>query len=201
MDGVPALTEDQWQKILSRLVVYTQRKFFRLGWKNKDGYRAPGGQGPEDIASEVIVKTIEKIRVYDAKKCPDFQQFLRSCVDSDISNLINSFEFKNKKAMPHVVTDKGETIEMDIENKDAVNPLQICIEKEQIGLEKNLVQKVESVLEKYFSEDKIVIGIYECYEADIFKRSELAEFLEVDVKEIDNAQKRLRREMDKHFQK
>jgi len=29
----------------------------------------------------------------------------------------------------------------------------------------------------------------------------LAEYLEVDVKEIDNAQKRLRREMDKHFPK
>jgi hypothetical protein len=135
------------------------------------------------------------------QKYPDFQQFLRSCVDSDISNLINSSEFKNKKVMPHVVTDEGETVEMDIENKEVVNPLQRCIEKEQTGIEKNMVLKIESVLEKYFSEDKVVLGIYECYKADIFKRSELAEFLEVDAKEIDNAQKRLRREMDKHLQK
>jgi hypothetical protein len=64
-----------------------------------------------------------------------------------------------------------------------------------------MVQKVESILEKNFAEDKIVIGIFECYEAGIYNRSELAEYLEVDAKEIDNAQKRLRREMDKYLQK
>lgn len=199
MDGVPAFTEDQWRKILNRLTIYAQRKFVRLGWENKDGYRTPCGQGPEDIASEAIKRTIESKRVYNAQKYPDFEKFLRACVDSIIYNLINSREFKKKKAMPCFVTDEGETVVMETEDREA-DPLQISIEKEQIDIDKNVVQKVESILEKNFAEDKIIIGIVECYKAGIYKRSELAEYLEVEVKEIDNAQKRLRREMDKHLQ-
>lgn len=200
MDSIPALTEDQWRKILNRLTIYAQRKFVRLGWKNKDGYRSPHGQGPDDIASEAIVRTIENRRVYNAQKCPDFEWFLRRCVDSIICNLIDSHEFEKRKAMPCVVTDEGETKEIEPEGRET-DPLQIRIEKEQMGIDKNMLQKVESILEKNFSEDKIVIGIYECYKAGIYKRSELAEYLEVDVKEIDNAQKRLRRKMDKYLPK
>jgi len=194
VDSIPAFTEnDQWRKILNRLTIYAQRKFVRLGWKNKHGYRSPHGQDPEDIASEAIVRTIENRRVYNAQRCPDFQQFLRGCVDSIISHVINSPEFQKRKGMPSVVTDEGETEEIQSEGREA-DPLQICIEKD-------MVQKVESILEKNFAEDKIVIGIFECCKAGIYKRSELAEYLEVDVKEIDNAQKRLRREMDKYLQK
>jgi hypothetical protein len=194
VDSIPALTEnDQWRKILNRLTIYAQRKFVRLGWKNKDGYRSPRGQGPEDIASEVILRTIESRRVYNAERCPDFEQFLRGGVDSIISHIIDSPEFEKRKSMPFVVTDKGETEEIEFEGREA-DPLQICIEKD-------MVQKVKTILEKNFAEDKIVIGIFECYKAGIYKRSELAGYLEVDIKEIDNAQKRLRREMDKYLQK
>lgn len=191
MDSIPALTEnEQWRKILNRLTLYAQRKFVRLGWKNKDGYRSPRGQGPEDIASEVILRTIEGRRVHNAERCPGFEQFLRGGVDSIISHIIDSPEFEKRKATPFVVADKDETKEIESEGREA-DPLQICIEKD-------MVQKVKAILEKNFAEDKIVIGIFECYKASIYNRSEMAEYLEVDIKEIDNAQKRLRREMDKY---
>lgn len=190
---MPAFTEDQWRKILDRLTVYAQRKFVRLGWKSKNGYRTPHGQGPEDIASEAIVRIIENKRVYNAQRCPDFEQFLRGCVDSIISYIINSPDFKKREAMPCITTSEGETEEIEPEGRD-IDPLQICIEKD-------IVEKVKSILKENFAEDIIVSGIYECLNAGIDKRSEQAEYLGVDVKEIDNAQKRLQRAVNKNLQK
>jgi hypothetical protein len=193
MDGVPAFTEDQWQKILNRLIIYAQRKYFKLGWKNKDNYRSPSGKGPEDIASEVIEEIIENRRIYDAQKQPDFEQFLKACVDSVIYNLIHSSGFEKKKAMPYVITDEGETEEIDQESKE-INPLQICVTKD-------LTEKVKSILQSTFSEDKLVCGIIDCLDAGIDKPSELAEYLEIDVKEIYSAQRKLQREVEKNLQK
>ena len=191
MDSIPAFTEDQWIKTLKHLTVYAQRKFIRLGW----WYESPSGHKPEEIAVDAIIRVIDGPRTYDAQKCPDFNQYLRGVVRSMISHIIDK-----RKATPRITTNEGETKEI---NKEIIelNPLQICIEKEQIDINKSTIQKVESILEENFSEDKTVIDIYECYKAGIYTRSELAEYLEVDVREIDNAQKRLRRKLDKYLQK
>ena len=191
MAKIPAFTEDQYCKALDRLIIYAQRKFIRLGWRNKDGFRSPQGQGPDDIASEAIVRIIEGRRIYDKEKCPDFEKFLNGCVDSIISHIIDSPDFNKSKAMPCIITNGGETEEMEYEGRET-DPLQTCIEKDT-------VKQIESILEKNFSEDKIVLGIFECFKEGIYKRSELSMLLEVDVKEIDNAQKRLQRAMDKYL--
>lgn len=196
MDSIPAFTEDQWIKTLKHLTVYAQRKFIRLGW----WYESPSGHKPEEIAVDAIIRVIDGPRIYDAQKCPDFNQYLRGVVRSMISHIINSSDLKKRKATPYITTNERETKEINKEITE-LNPLQICIEKEQIDISKNTIQKVESILEENFSEDKTVIGIYECYKAGIYTRSELAEYLEVDVREIDNAQKRLRRKLDKNLQK
>jgi len=191
---MPAFTEDdQWQKILNRLTIYAKSKFVRLGWINKGNYRSPNGQGPEDIASEAIEKTIENSRVYDAQKYPDFGQFLKVCVDSIIYNLIHSPEFKKKKAMPLIVTDEGETKEIEQECKE-IDSLQICITRD-------LAEKLKSILQSKFQEDKVVCGIVECLYAGINKPSEWAEYLGVDISEINNARRRLQREVDNNLQK
>jgi len=193
MDGVPAFTEEQWRKIHNRLTLYAQRKFFRLGWKSKDNYRSPNGKGPEDIALEAIEKTIENSRVYDAQKYPDFGQYLNGCVDSIIYNLIHSPEFKKKKAMPFIITDEGETKEIEQEGRE-VDFLQICITED-------LAEKVKSILQTKFADDKVVCGIVECLYAGIDKPSEWAECLGVDISEINNARRKLQREVDNNLQK
>jgi RNA polymerase sporulation-specific sigma factor len=196
---MPAFTEEEWVKALNRMTIYAQRIFIRLGWWRNGSFESPRGHKPEEIACEAITRVLSGPRNYDARKCPDFYQYLRGVVRSIISHIVGSSDFKRRMSIPSATTSEEETIEIKQESKE-VDPLQACIEKEQVDINKNLIRKVESVLEKDFSEDKIVIGIYECYKAGIYKRSELAEYLEVDVKEIDNAQKRLRRKMDKLFQ-
>ena len=107
MADLPELTEQDWQRLLNRLTVHAQRQYMRLGWFSNGRYRSPQGQGPEDVATEAITRTIEGRRTYDEKKCPDFYYFLKRCVDSIISHLIDSKEAKKRKSMPSIVTDEG----------------------------------------------------------------------------------------------
>ena len=190
MNSTPMFTEEQCRTALYRLTIYARRIFARLGWWHNGIFESPRGHKPEEIAAEAIVKMIEGTRVYNAQKCPDITQFLRGIVKSDISHIIDSPDFTRR-----VTSEEKEPHGRNID------PLQICIEKEQITIDKKTVQQVEAILEKYFSEDKIVIGICDCYKADIYKRSELAEYLEVDVKEIDNAQKDSEEKWTSIFQK
>ena len=155
MTGLPKLTEQDWQRLLNRLTVHAQRQYMRLGWFSNGRYRSPQGQGPEDVATEAITRTIEGRRTYDEKKCPDFYYFLKRCVDSIISHLIDSKE----------------------------------------------AEKIKSILQETFVQDEVVCGMLDCLDAGIDKPSEMAEYLEVGVKEVNNAQKRLRREVDKKLKK
>ncbi len=193
MAGLPELTEQDGQRLLNRLTVHAQRQYMRLGWFSNGRYRSPQGQGPEDVAAEAITRTIEGRRTYDEKKCPDFYYFLKRCVDSIISHLIDSKEAGKRKSMPSIVTDEGEIEEIEPEGREA-GPLEICIKKD-------LVETIKSILQETFVQDEVVCGMLDCLDAGIDKPSEMAEYLEVSVKEVNNAQKRLRREVDKKLKK
>lgn len=95
--------------------------------------------------------------------------------------------------MPSIVTDEGEIKEIEPEGSEA-GPLEICIKKD-------LVEKVKFILRETFVQDKIVCGILDCLDAGIDKRSEMTKYLEVNLEEIDNAKKRLRREVDKKLKR
>ena len=71
----------------------------------------------------------------------------------------------------------------------------------EICIKKDLVEKIKSILQETFVQDEVVCGMLDCLDAGIDKPSEMAEYLEVSVKEVNNAQKRLRREVDKKLKK
>lgn len=189
MLDISGFTEEQWQRLLDRLTHYALQKYRRLSWINGEQYRSPKGQGPEDIAIEAIKRLIEGKRQYDEHKYPDILVYLRGVVDSLISHIIESPEFEKKCPMPYIINSDGETEEIGIACKDP-GPSKIYMQKE-------VVEKLKSILRAKFAEDQIVLGILECMEAGIDKRSEMAEYLEVNVTEITNAQKKLQRQFDK----
>ena len=191
MDNTPPLTEEEWIRTLNRMTIYAQRKFAKLGWLHNGKYESPRGHKPEEIAVDAITRVIDGPRNYNAQKCPDFHQYLRGVVRSIISHIVDSPDFRKRRSIPST-TNEGETKEVERGSRE-FDPLQLCIEKEELVINEKIIQKIESILEENFSEDEIVIGIYDCYKAGIYKRSELAEYLEVDIKEIDSAKKRLRR--------
>jgi hypothetical protein len=183
------LTQDQWQLLLNRLTIYAERKYTRLGWFSKGRYKSPSGQGPDDVAAEAITRLIEGRRNYDEQKHPDLLVYLRNVVDSIVSHVIESADFKRSKAMPYAVTEDGGVEEIELESGDA-GP-------SHTYLQKDLHKTVNTILQEKFAVDKVVLGIIECMKAGIYKDAEIAECHDVEVKEVYNARKRLKREFDK----
>jgi len=193
MTDISEITEDEWRQYQKRLTLHARNKFFRLGWVSKHGCKAgPQGVGPEDVASEAIIKVIEGKRKYNKEEYPDFKMFLRSVVDSIVSNMLNLAERKKLHRLPNVGSDSDETRTFELEDNQ-LSPLNNLMNKE-------VVDEVNAVLMTAFSTDNIVCGILECLRAGIMKPSEMAEYLEVNIKDVNNAQKRLRRVIETKLQ-
>lgn len=193
MPELVELTRDEWEEYLERLTLYAAKKFLYKGWIAKGGERTgPQGKAPEDIAYEAVLKVLNGERQYNREAYSDFMHFMRSIVDSLVSHLAKSFESKRFKPMPVATTDQGDCEEFEFEGKEPA-PARTCIHKD-------LAKKVETILTNEFKGDLVLAGILECFKADVTKPSEMALLLEVDIKEIYNAQKRLQRVIEKKLQ-
>jgi len=69
----------------------------------------------------------------------------------------------------------------------------------QVGTSREIVELARAALKADAEKDPIVLQILECLEADITKPAEIAELLDVNVKDIYHAQRRLRRKLDRAF--
>jgi hypothetical protein len=183
------LTDEQWQQLLDRLTYYALQKYRKLGWSQSGGYRSPCGMGPEDIATEAIERLIEGTRQYNKDKYPDILIYLKGVIDSIVSHIIESPEFEKKYPMPCILNSDGEIEEIEVDCKGP--------DSSQIHIQMEVVEKSKSTLCKHFAQDQVVLGILECIEAGIEKRSERAEYIGVKESDITNAQKRLQRQFDK----
>ena len=189
MVALSELTQDQQQRLLDRLTIYAERKYIRLGWFKNRKYRSPCGQGPDDVAAEAIIRLIEGRRNYDDQKQPDLLVYLRSVVDSIVSHVIKSADFDKRKSMPKVLTEDGEIEEIEIESGVATPSL--------VYMQKDLVERINAILKERFAQDDVALGILECLKAGIDKPSEIAEYFDIKINDVNNAQKRLRRAFDK----
>jgi hypothetical protein len=193
MTELPEFTREQWEEYLDRLTLHAVMKYRFRGWVAKGGERiGPCSKAPQDVAYEAVLKVLNGERQYNKEVYPDFLSFLRSIVDSIVSHLANSFESRKSKPMPVAITVQEDCQEIEFEGNEPT-PVSVCINKE-------LAEKVKSVLAAEFNEDAVVKGILDCFQAGITKRAEMAELLEIDTKEIDNARKRLQRVIEKKLQ-
>ena len=196
MSNIQDLTEDQWQELLERLTHYALSKFRKCGWCRSRGntaeWAAPGGDSPADLAFEAINRVLTGQREYDPASNPDFHDFMKSVVDSLVSHLVEKAVGHQTDRMP-VRTDResGEFMEVEMTGP-ARDPCDICIGGETVDL-------VRGIVHADASKDPLVPQLLECLEADIVKPAEVAEYLDVHVKEIYKAQKRLRRKIDQRF--
>ena len=133
---------------------------------------------------------IEGRRNYDEKKYPELLEFLKkSVIKSIVSHIIDSPDFEKRKPIPHVLKEDGKIKEIEVESWGDDPSL--------VYMQKDLFEKVNTILQEKFAQDNIVLGILECMKAGIDKPSEIAVCLEVETSDVNNAQKRLRREFDK----
>jgi DNA-directed RNA polymerase specialized sigma24 family protein len=196
MDNVPDLTDDQWAELLERLTHRALKKYRRQGWRRGDNRRnewgAPDGTSPEDVALEAISLVIDGQRKYDPLKQPDFTEFMRSVVDSLVYHMGNKAR-RRKTARTPIRRDAetGEMVEVEFQGNEP-DPLDEC-------LATDVMEQVREMVMAEAADDPLVLRLFECLEAGITKRAEVAEYLEVDVGEVDKAQKRFRRKLDRRF--
>ena len=181
------LSEDQklldeikgkWEYYYTDLVAYviwaSQNKYFWVGG------RLPGGKTPEDVAQEIMLKTINGIRkTYDPNK-GSLRTWFHQQVDSFIDALAKSAMHRTERELPE---------DELFASGESDNPEHELLEKERW---EEILQKVNVLLEVDEPDLREII------EAIVFQGCEpktrfLAEFLGTDAKDITNRLRRLRR--------
>jgi len=191
VNKVVKITDDQWAEYLERLTYHITKKFFWLGWGNpRNGYSGPEGKEPTDIALEVISRVIDENRIYNSGAYTDFMHFLRSAADSIINHLTEKKKKKVMQSLSHECTEAGDCLGDRIPGHEPDPAI--------TSMNKDLLSRIRKIIMRKFANDDVVMKLLDCFDAGIFKRSEVSEYLDMPVKEYDNAMKRLRREVLKH---
>jgi hypothetical protein len=177
----PELNKEQWAELMERLTRYAQYRIASLFWR---GVRTSA----EQLAGDVVVDVIEERRKWDNVKCPDFYEFLKGAVDSKLSHAIESISNKRVQHLGDgIAVDGGAPLQAMASRS---NPAMICEIKEHH-------ERFKSAVRKAVAENPVATKLFECFEAGITKRSEIAELLDVAAVDITNAQKCLRRAAQK----
>ncbi len=185
---IESVTEDQWAEYLKRLALHAGGFFTAYGWRTKGNWAGPRGVTPGDIAADAILKVLDGTRRYDPSKCPNLMTYLRNVVRSLVSHLVGAADTRRVRPMPQMSEDDADgPVDMEPEG-DEPDPLENCIKNE-------IVDKLKAAAAQ--EQDPLVVEILECLDAGITKPAEIAEVLDVEVKTINNAQKRLWRKAER----
>ncbi len=182
------LTNEQWAEYFERMTLYASNLFRARGWGIRDNFFGPGGITPGDIAAEAVEKVLDGKRTCDPDSCPNLLPFLCGVVRSLVSNYMNSADVQRTRPMPQVRrAGVGDPVDVEFEGREPT-PLENCIRPDLVDAMKAIATE---------DGDELVMQIVECLDNDITKPAEIAEYLDVDIKDINNAQKRFRRKAEK----
>jgi DNA-directed RNA polymerase specialized sigma24 family protein len=195
---IKRLEEVDWERIILMLTNYAQRKVDRIRW----GYETdtlPKGQTPADIALEAIKDIFDGNRKWNPSRNPDLYTYLTSIVDSKISHLCEMKEHKVTRSMP--ITEKGKEVEEFLNKADPTsdhasyltpvghNPEAVLLKKEKMKRDEVTVSAFFEAIQGDRELEKLASLIMDGY----IKPSEIAEQMNVEVREVYNLQKRFRR--------
>lgn len=190
------IKESEWDKLILNLTRYTFYEMERKYWKYE---RVPKGLTPEDIALESISALFKGTRKWDYAKQPDLLIFLKSVADSKISHLFEMEDYNLIERIP--TTEDGQEVEELLKKADPVpehacywptdpqNPEETLIQKQVSEGDKATVSAFFEVVKGDDQLENLFMLIMDGY----MKPSEIAEEMKIDVKEVNNLQKRLRR--------
>lgn len=187
MDDLDELRIEITQPLINKLVLHADFKMRRLTWQGiPTKYKStdPGGVGAQDIVQDSILLYLDGTRKWNKEKYETLELFLRSVIDSIVSNMVNSV--KNRRTR-------------DVDNE--VNPIEKKADTRLSGVLDKLIvdqeikKRVQELKEKALS-DTLVTQIIECLEAGITKPEEMSEYLNINIKLIYDAKKRFHRKVD-----
>jgi len=181
---IASVTEEQGKEYLRRLTLCAGWYFAAYGWGAHGRWAGPGGVTPDDVAAEAILKLLNGDRRYNPSDGPDIMVFLRNTVRSMVSHIADEPATTRRRPFPQVRSDDADDPK-DVEPEgDEPEPFENAVKNEAVRR-----LKAAAAQEK----DDLVERIVECVAEGIAKPAEIAVLLDVDIKVINNAQKRLRR--------
>ncbi|WP_037201084.1 hypothetical protein [Rhodopirellula baltica] len=188
------MSDTEWEELVGKLTLHAHSKLKKLYWRGvsyANGGAVPGAPNAQDFAAEAIEAFLDGTRKWDKAQQPDFLQFLLGAVDSKISHLVESAENRKSRRIDTAKTDDEPAYKLRARRK---RPDEIVIDAEE------RLRTREAVISE-LGGDELAKSLFECIEAGITKPAEIAEYLGLDVSDVNNAQKRLRRAADKAFVK
>lgn len=180
-------------ELTERLTLYAHGKLAKLHWRGlplRTGGSVPGGVVAEDLASDAITDAIQGTRVWNPDGDDDFPAFLRSVVDSKVSHLANRRENKaSRRPQAAGAEDGSDPVEQTVPDPRG-DPVTVLGDEET-------ADKFRALVRAEIQGDALAQSILDCLNEGITKPSDMSVLLDVPVEEINNAQKRLRRKVEK----
>jgi len=182
------LDEHPWQETIPRLMLYAQRKVERLRWMGVFGGDPPEGWQPDDFVQSVFEKVYSGKRRWNPQEDSDLFNYLRSQVDSMISNRVRSLANKTLR------TESTMPEDVPLDPTDPATTDQAVLSAEQDRVTDDNFWRFYNELNDEPQLQKVVEAIFQG-----IKRAEMAKHLAVTVEQIDALRKRLDRRMRKYI--
>lgn len=187
------ISDAQWTVIVNRLTLHADNKLLRLIWCGVPGRRGgtpPGGVRAEDLAAEAIVDLLEGRRVWDAARDPDLLDWLRAVIDSKVSHLVECKENRVVRRFLARFTESENTV-VTRGVADVHRP------PDESRAEAEEVAALCESIRVEFAGDDVASRLFRCCVDGISKPAEMAVILQLPVQTIYDAQKRLRRGVER----
>ena len=175
------ITKESYKDLVSYVQYIIDKKYL---WRRKDK-TIPEGKTAEDFVQETFIKIIDGDREWNPQKSQDHISYLKSHIKSVIYSTFVRIEHKLTSKTLNDFNDNGDlTIDVDDESPDILTLTEL---REEI---KEIYKLVE--------DDDGVTEILLCYESGIYKRSEIADNLDISPDEVTARFKRLERKLRKY---
>lgn len=172
--------------LLDRMEDYVRDRFYDKSEQNKMGLQF------QDFCQEVLRKACDGTRKWKIEKC-SFENFIFGTLRSDLN-----YFFKKGKVRPDDDDNKDDDSEYleesyitDVYYSEDIEQGVIDKSFDKID-DKTIMQRWISSLKEQGS-DNLEIEVFECWTAGIKTPKEVAEYMTLPIKEINNIYKRLRR--------
>ncbi|MCH7973853.1 MAG: sigma-70 family RNA polymerase sigma factor [Bacteroidetes bacterium] len=173
------LSRQDWPAIISKLTAYTDFKVRKGKWWKRGVEDLASGFQPVDLVYESIEDLFKESRKWNRERYPSIEVFLKSIIDSKIYNLYGSYDHTYQ-----VIDQKKDDREEDPMDRYAgenPNYLDLVVSEE-------LLNKIYLAIEDDPELEEFVILLL-----DGKPPRDIAEELNVDIKNIYNRKKRLKR--------
>ena len=178
--SLPNWKPEEWDEVVEYLVLHATGKVNQLYWRGVT-------PDPNEIAAEAVTSVIDGRRTWNQAAYPDARDFLRGVVDSIISHDVKCVDRERVRSFDHS-SDSGRLSVSDTAAPETHFTTVVA--------NKELAEFYKSKIIAEIQPDKLALRILECIEAGFDEPKDIAECLGEDVKEINNARKRLQRAID-----